>query len=546
MKTALSTDVLILCGGAGSRLQTVVPGKQKALAPIKGKPLLDILIDDFVRHGFRRIILAVGHYKSQVIDHVAGTYAGRHDVEIILSEEHTPLGTGGAVKNAEPFIKSDPFLVINGDSFFSGVDYCLFHNVHREKNAVVSLVAARPRKEQDYGAVALEADGRLLRFAEKSHAGGHMNAGIYYMSKQALAYMDVGAFSLERDFFPRMAAAGNCYGFMTDCMVMDIGTPERYREANKPKISVISPSFNTGHFFRETANSILNQSYTDFEYIIVDGGSTDDTINLMKEYAVKDSRIRWVSEKDRGYLDALNKGFTMARGEYIMQCAISDGYVDRDWFKKCVDILDCDSEISLVWGLIEYRSESGMRGDIVFPQFHHYNPPQKEQFIYYWLNTFIVLPEHTFVMRRTMLEDCFPKYNSEKMQTDWHQFNYNFNAHGYLPYFIRSVAAFARTHEGQAGGREPKAYKQAVADCYAARSDYRKKVITGAVKYVYRDREGNLLPYRFSRAGFVFKHYAYNAVKAGYAFTQSFFKPLALLFPPATQMRFKKLRRWWY
>src|SRR5690349_21298843 len=108
-------DAAILCGGKGTRLQPVISDLPKGLAPVRGRALLDILVEDLVAQGLRRIILCVGHMKEQIISH----FSGRRDADFLFSEETAPLGTGGAVKNAAEFIRSDPFLVMNGDSMCS-------------------------------------------------------------------------------------------------------------------------------------------------------------------------------------------------------------------------------------------------------------------------------------------------------------------------------------------------------------------------------------------------------------------------------------------
>jgi glycosyltransferase involved in cell wall biosynthesis len=81
-----------------------------------------------------------------------------------------------------------------------------------------------------------------------------------------------------------------------------------------PRISIVTPSYNQGDFIRRTADSILNQGYPDLEYIVMDGGSSDGTVEILKEYG---SRITWFSEKDRGQAHAINKGLQMATGDVV-------------------------------------------------------------------------------------------------------------------------------------------------------------------------------------------------------------------------------------
>ena len=134
--------------------------------------------------------------------------------------------------------------------------------------------------------------------------------------------------------------------------------------AANPKISVLTFSLNSGNFLRETIGSVLQQTYGNYEFIIKDGGSTDETIEILKEYP----QIRWVSEKEAGdisalkILDAIWQAFHMSRGEYVIYLAISDGISDPNWFKKAVEILDSDPEVSWVWGISQAKLEDGCQG----------------------------------------------------------------------------------------------------------------------------------------------------------------------------------------
>ena len=89
------------------------------------------------------------------------------------------------------------------------------------------------------------------------------------------------------------------------------------------KISIITPSYNQAEFIKRTIQSVLSQNYKNFEYIIVDGGSTDETLSILKKYG---NKIRWISEKDNGQSDAINKGLKMATGKIVAYLNSDDTY----------------------------------------------------------------------------------------------------------------------------------------------------------------------------------------------------------------------------
>src|SRR5579872_1323282 len=95
------------------------------------------------------------------------------------------------------------------------------------------------------------------------------------------------------------------------------------------KISIITPSFNQSNFIEQTILSVLNQNYPNLEYFIIDGGSSDNTLNILKKY---DKHIKWISEKDKGQANAINKGLTMATGEIITYLNSDDTYENKSLF----------------------------------------------------------------------------------------------------------------------------------------------------------------------------------------------------------------------
>lgn len=230
-------DVLILCGGEGKRLRNLIKDRPKPMVDIDGRPFLDILIDYVASYNFRRFILCTG-YKGEITRQY---YNNKHGpLNILISQEANPLGTAGAIKNAEPMVKSNPFLVLNGDSFCS-LDLHKFINFHKAKKASFSIALVKTRTSQDYGVVNTDDSRRIISFNEKIRAkkGGLINAGIYLFDKSIFTLIEPEKkISLEYDVFPKIVNE-RFYGYVTKGKLIDIGTPDRYIKAKKDLSNVI-------------------------------------------------------------------------------------------------------------------------------------------------------------------------------------------------------------------------------------------------------------------------------------------------------------------
>ncbi len=112
------------------------------------------------------------------------------------------------------------------------------------------------------------------------------------------------------------------------------------------KISIIIPTYNCGQYIRKAINSVLDQSYSNKELIVIDGGSKDNTLEILKSYGEK---IKWISEKDKGQADAVNKGFKVATGE-IMTWLNADDYYEHDIFREVADSFIKNKEVVLLYG----------------------------------------------------------------------------------------------------------------------------------------------------------------------------------------------------
>lgn len=218
-------DVIILCGGFGTRLKSVLSDRPKPMADIHGRPFLSLLLEHWRRHGAHRFIFCTGYMG----DSIEGWVRSAGDsYEAVFVRDPYPLGTGGAMAQAFRVTRSEQVFVVNGDSFCE-VDPAPLLHFHLMKRAQGTLVLARPDARTDAGDVELGPDDRVLSMVEKPEHGprGYVNAGVYVFERSVNAlFPATPAWSLEREFIPRLVS-GPLYGFVTASPLFDIGTPER-------------------------------------------------------------------------------------------------------------------------------------------------------------------------------------------------------------------------------------------------------------------------------------------------------------------------------
>jgi mannose-1-phosphate guanylyltransferase len=230
MKTSL-TDAIILCGGAGLRLRPVIGHQPKSMAHVSGRPFLETLLRQLHRYEFQRVILASGYGAAAIQSYFGKTFCG---MDLEYSNESSPLGTGGAVRNAAAHASLDTSLVMNGDSY-TDADLRKFVTTHCESEADVSVVVVPVDQRGDVGSVVLDDDGSVVQFVEKerSPSARYLNAGIYMLSREIVYDIPSGLpLSLERELFPAWIANGRrIRAFIHAGKCVDIGTPERYQSA---------------------------------------------------------------------------------------------------------------------------------------------------------------------------------------------------------------------------------------------------------------------------------------------------------------------------
>jgi NDP-sugar pyrophosphorylase family protein len=219
-------DVFVLAGGLGTRIRPVLGDTPKLLAMLAGRPYLDHLLDWLRGFGARRVLLGLGHRAEAVVDHLR-TYP-RSDLELSYVIEPRALGTAGALRFARKEFRSDPVMVINGDSF-ADADLCSMVVRQRDTGASGTVLCVEVRDAGRYGRVILDQAGFIQHFAEKDaafHGPALVNAGIYLLSAALLDQIARNqSVSLENDVFeglpPRSLAA-----YTGRFSFVDIGTPE--------------------------------------------------------------------------------------------------------------------------------------------------------------------------------------------------------------------------------------------------------------------------------------------------------------------------------
>lgn len=175
---------------------------------------------------------------------------------------------------------------------------------------------------------------------------------------------------------------------------------------NKPFISIITIIFNSEKYLEETIQSVTNQTYDNVEYIIIDGGSTDGTLDIIKKY--EDQIDYWVSEKDSGIYDAMNKGIDLANGEWINFMNAGDRFVDEHVLEKIFTKQDTSS-CDLIYGssVVTGNQENVLLEPKKFTKFN----------LYFW-NTRVVCHQAMFVRK-----DIAGKYSMKyrlKGELNWY------------------------------------------------------------------------------------------------------------------------------
>ena len=226
-------DAIILAGGFGTRLKSVISDIPKPLAPINGKPFLQYLMDflnsrdDIVDN----VVLSLGYMPDKVINHFNGRYK---DINIIYSVEKEPLGTGGAVKQALNYIRSEDVFILNGDTFFN-IDLKSMSQFYFSSGSELVTALKKMDNAERYGFVEIDESFRIINFSEKKdNKSGYVNGGVYIAKKDIFKrFSTKDKFSFEKDFIEKYFKKIKLFGYISSGYFIDIGIPEDYERAKK-------------------------------------------------------------------------------------------------------------------------------------------------------------------------------------------------------------------------------------------------------------------------------------------------------------------------
>jgi mannose-1-phosphate guanylyltransferase len=224
-------QALILAGGEGTRLRPLTYTVPKPVLPLAGRPHVAYVIDWLVRHGVEDVVVSCGHLAEGMRRAVAELEPG---VKIRYAEEPDARGTAGAIRFAEDML-GDRFLVLNGD-VLCDLDLTALIEQHQRTGARATIALYPVADPTGYGLIHRDEDGEITEFLEKPSPEqidtDEINAGAYLLERSVLDYIPPDrAVSIEREVFPELIGDG-LYGIRLEGYWIDIGTPDRYLEAN--------------------------------------------------------------------------------------------------------------------------------------------------------------------------------------------------------------------------------------------------------------------------------------------------------------------------
>ena len=222
-------EAIILAGGLGTRLRSVVPDLPKCMAPVNGRPFLTYVINHLQQQGVEHFIFSLGYMSEPIVDFLHKSFPALH---FSISVEDEPLGTGGAIKQSLSFAEGENVLVTNGDTLFK-INAIAAFDFHIEKQSDCTLCLKPMTNFDRYGVVETDAENRIISFKEKQHyTTGLINGGVYMVNKTRFLHENLPLkFSFEKDYLEKCFAVRKMYGMEQNEYFIDIGIPEDFAKA---------------------------------------------------------------------------------------------------------------------------------------------------------------------------------------------------------------------------------------------------------------------------------------------------------------------------
>ena len=235
---------VVLVGGFGTRLRPLTLTTPKQMLPVGGRPMIERVLGHLASHGIDEAVLSLGYRPDAFSD----AYPDAHcaGVRLVYAVEPEPLDTAGAIAFAARLDGlTERFLVVNGD-VLTDIDVTALVATHVASDAEGTIALTRVDDPSHFGVVATDPDGRVLAFVEKPAPGEApsdlVNAGFYVLEASVLGRIPAGRpVNVERETFPAMVAAGRLCARADDAYWVDVGTPERYLQANLDVLDGLRP-----------------------------------------------------------------------------------------------------------------------------------------------------------------------------------------------------------------------------------------------------------------------------------------------------------------
>jgi D-glycero-alpha-D-manno-heptose 1-phosphate guanylyltransferase len=227
----MTETAIILAGGFGTRLQSLVSDVPKPMAPVNSEPFLNYQLRYLKHYGIRNIIFSIGHLGDKIQHYYTDSFEG---LEISYVLEKEPLGTGGGIRLAINSCEDELTLVLNGDSLFE-MNLHSFFALHQQAHSKISLALRQVDDAARYGTIISDSSNTIISFKEKNNSqqSGKINAGVYLIDRKtylANTPADLN-FSIEKDFFEKQLHHLSIKGFELEGYFIDIGIPEDYNKA---------------------------------------------------------------------------------------------------------------------------------------------------------------------------------------------------------------------------------------------------------------------------------------------------------------------------